>query len=455
MHPAAAGRGRWKSLPLALAQRSFAAVMAGANVLRGGTATKTYRLNFMAPPAFLEAGDVTPFSDPSLVAAGSDPRIPYVTLRAPAESTGGHRYYEARRGDALRVGIARIELGRGDITWEEARRMSILKNNTDKYPLQVAEIDEFGVLDRSVRPMLTLDSADDPRPRERFTAMINDRLERSRDKDIFIYVHGYRVNFENPLLVTAELWHFLGYEGVFLTFAWPARRGRLAYFGDTESSRYSAAYLRGFVEYLASETQARAIHIVGYSAGTRLVAETLHELALTNRERDVDAIQRNLRLGNVILVASDVDRGIFTNYLYDGILRVPRRLTIYESPRDKALRMVDRLFGNQRVGQLETLELTPVAARFLSESERLAIVDVEGVAGFDTGNGHGYFRDSPLVSSDLLATLRYDLGPAQRGLARVADSPIWTFPDDYLQRLEAAVFAADPALAQRAAVADR
>ena len=441
---------RWKSLPLTLAQRSFAIAGAAASALRPSGRNRSYEIRFMAPPAFLEAGDVTPFSDPSLVEAGADPRIPYVCLRTPATPESGQRYYASARASDLRLGVARISLGRSDITWDEARRMSILKNNSDRYPLRVAEVQEFGVLDRSVWPMLARHAPDDPRPRERFTAMIDDRLARSRDKDIFIYVHGYRVNFENPLLVAAELWHFLGYEGVFIPFAWPAHTSRLSYFSDTECTHYSAPFLRDFVQYLASETRAEAIHIVGYSAGTRLVAATLYELALTTHDRPVDQIHRDLRLGNVVLVASDIDRGIFINYLHDGLLRVPQRLTVYESPRDKALRMARRVFGAGRVGQLEPLDVTPAAALFLRDTDRLAIVDVESVEGFDVGNGHGYFRDSPLVSSDLLAMLRYDLNPSERGLVRVDGSLIWTFPGDYLRRLEASVFAADPELARRA-----
>lgn len=440
----------WKSLPAALAQRSFAIAGAAASALKPGGRNRFYEIRLMAPPAFLEACDLTPFSDPSLVEAGADPRIPYVSLRTPAAPESGQRFYASARASDLRLGVARIALGRSDITWNEARRMSILKNNSDRYPLRVAEVEEFGVLDRSVWPMLARDGPNDPQPRERFTSIIDDRLERSRDKDIFIYVHGYRVNFENPLLVAAELWHFLGYEGVFIPFAWPAHTGRLAYFGDTESTHYSAPYLRDFVEYLASETQAEAIHIVGYSAGTRLVAAAMYELALKARDRTAEEIRRSLRIGNVVLVASDIDRGIFINYLHDGLLRVPRRLTVYESPRDKALRMARRVLGSDRVGQLEPLDVTPEAASFLRETDRLAIVDVEGVEGFDIGNGHGYFRDSPLVSSDLLATLRYDFGPAQRGLTRADNSLIWTFPGDYLRRLEASVFAADPELARRA-----
>jgi esterase/lipase superfamily enzyme len=243
----------------------------------------------------------------------------------------------------------------------------------------------------------------------------------------------------------------LGYQGVFIPFAWPARRGRLAYFGDTESSLYGAPYLRELVRYLARETQVRAIHVVGYSAGTRLVAAALYQLALLHRHRTDQEIERDLKLGDVILVASDVDRGIFVNYVRDGMLRVAKRLTIYESPRDRALRMAKRVFGGLRVGQLDTAGLDDASRKFLRETSRLALVDVEGASGFDTGNGHGYFRDSPLVSSDLLATLRYELAPGERGLTRSDESPIWRFPPDYLEKLEAAVFRSDPELARRAA----
>ena len=52
-----------------------------------------------------------------------------------------------------------------------------------------------------------------------------------------------------------------------------------------------------------------------------------------------------------------------------------------------------------------------------------------------TGNGHAYFRQSPWVSSDILTTLMYDLGPAKRGLQFTEEWPIWTFPPDYITNL--------------------
>jgi hypothetical protein len=125
-------------------------------------------------------------------------------------------------------------------------------------------------------------------------------------------------------------------------------------------------------------------------------------------------------------------------------------MTIYESGRDKALGMAFFTFRSERVGQLDPEDLTPQAKAFLRSSDELALVSVESAPGFDHGNGHSYFRDSPWVSSDLLATLLYDLRPAARGLVQDAESGIWSFPTDYLARIEAAVRSADPELARRA-----
>jgi esterase/lipase superfamily enzyme len=421
-------------------------------LLTGCASDKQYSIPFMPPPAFLESGEVPPFTDPGPVTTPTDPRVLFATLREPAPDGGSDRFYTKERGMALRLGSSRIVLGRSDITWDMARQMSILKNSTDQYPLQVAELEEFGVLDRTVHPILDsgVEGAADPAPRQRFAAAINERLAGNRDHDIFIYVHGYKVNFENPILVAAELWHFLGYEGVFIPFAWPSRVGRLDYFGDTESARYSARYLREFVQFLAEETTARRIHILGYSAGTRLVGAALHQFALMNAGRPASEIRGELRLGNVILVGSDIDRGIFANYLIDGLLKVQHRLTIYESPRDKALGMALLAFGRKRVGQLDPSDLSPAARQFLRTSDEISLVNITNAPGFDAGNGHSYFRDSPLVSSDVLATLRYELSPAQRGLVQDPETGVWEFPADYLDRLESAIYDADPELARRA-----
>lgn len=39
----------------------------------------------------------------------------------------------------------------------------------------------------------------------------------------------------------------------------------------------------------------------------------------------------------------------------------------------------------------------------------------------------------------MVLSLRYDLTPQERGLVRAPGSPVWTFPDDYLERAGSAL----------------
>ena len=64
----------------------------------------------------------------------------------------------------------------------------------------------------------------------------------------------------------------------------------------------------------------------------------------------------------------------------------------------------------------------PEVTEFLRGAERLSIINVIDAEGSTAGNGHGYFRSSPWVSSDVLATLAFGLGPGERGLVRPTSS---------------------------------
>lgn len=91
------------------------------------------------------------------------------------------------------------------------------------------------------------------------------------------------------------------------------------------------------------------------------------------------------------------------------------------------------MFGRQRAGEALIGEIaTEQASRFLRSHPRLRVIDVSNAGGAVSGSG--YLRESPWVSSDVVLSLRYDLAPEERGLTRAPGSPIWTFPDDYLER---------------------
>jgi esterase/lipase superfamily enzyme len=414
----------------------------------GSTKPPSDQIFLMPAPDLYTEGQIDPFSDNALITRDGQPKVLFATDRLPSIDAQRFAFYGDGRDNVLHLGEARIQLGANTpITWEEARRISLLKSRTDKYPLKIQSIEEYGVLKRTVPP-IRADVERSKVPGRQFAEAINERLRESDSKDVYIYVHGYKVEFENPILVAAELWHFLGYEGAFVAYSWPSTRKTLAYWSDLDDAINSARRLRALILHIAETTDAERIHVVGYSAGTRLVARMLADLGLYGYLLGAQELHQRTKLGHVILVGSDIDRAILTGYLLDGALRVPDSLTIYQSSGDSALKLSQRVFGRNRTGEIVEGDLTRSGVKaFLREHPELRIVDVTRAEGGTAGSGHGYFRESPWVSSDILTTLLYDLAPSERGLVPEQDSPVWTFPEDYIARLRRALVKENPAFA--------
>ncbi|UCH72751.1 MAG: alpha/beta hydrolase [Rhodospirillales bacterium] len=405
-----------------------------------------YQIDLMPAPAVYADGTLSPFPPDFRVDVDEREGILYATLREPADPDGaeGSAYlspYLDKRGSVGRVGIGQVELVSGPREWQEAIGLSLAKDRGADYRLRLVDIDEFGILADTVTEFEDPDDlpADLGAAGRHFAARVNAELARSTGKDVLVYVHGYKVPFPDPVLVSAELWHFLGYHGAVVAFSWPSTPSRLAYFSDLDTTDVAAFGFRRFLEFLARETDVERIHVLGYSAGTRLVALTVYQLALLNKELTPAAARANTRLGQVILVGSDMDRHLVGTYLADGILDAVEGFNIYMSKTDKALGVSRFLLSYERMGEMVEGEIPGAVADYLLRSENLYLINVTEAEGAATDNGHGYFRKSPWASSDILSMIRYGLSPAERGLVREPGVPIWTFPPDYVERLQRAI----------------
>jgi len=388
-------------------------------------------------------------------------RIPYdgilfATDRSPATEEDPEKYYRNDRGQVLRLGLAEIQFGKKEFTWEFARNISMLKTRSEEYPVKISNVDEWGIMGSSIPYWFDMSVlGEDERPPDataRFGEAINAQLAVSKKKHVYLYVHGYKVVYENPVLVSAELWHFLGYDGAFIAYSWPSTPSKFAYIKDSDTSAGYARNFRLLLEFIAEKTDAEEIHIIGYSNGTRLVARSMEQLALIHSGESADEIWEQLRIRNVILVGSDLDRGVFGTYMADGVLNVSKHLSIYMSPYDKALGVSQFLTRRERLGQLwggKGGEIHPLARQALKNfRDQVSIINVSDAEGSGTGNGHGYFRSSPWASRDVLMTIYYGLTPEQRGLVEQEDLPIFTFPPDYISRLWNAIETVDPEFAE-------
>jgi len=413
-------------------------IAVAALLLAACSSSGIYKIELMPAPTVFAEGIVDPFqgSGPK----GSKYGMLYATDRAPSESgKDGFRFYTNKRGRALRFGVARIEVTEEQdleqpVGWEEGKRMTLSADREIDMHLQIKEIEEFGVYDQSaeLRRWTTGLSGE---PAKRFADAIDKRLGDAQVKDVYVYTHGYKTNFEFPVLVSSELWHFIGYEGVFVAYAWPAGQSALAYTADIETANQSARNMRLLLEFLSKRTKARRIHVIGYSAGTRVVMAAMGQLALLYGGRTKQQLARELRIGHVILVGADVDLDLTAGYLDDGLLDLCRSFTVYQSSADSPLGFSKWITHRKRLGQLFEGEQSKAGKRLMEQRRDLVVIDVTKAEGAKSGNGHGYFRKSPWASSDIALNLRYDKPPAKRGLVRNKNG-IWTFPDDYVERLE-------------------
>jgi len=346
------------------------------------------QINLMPAPDVYDSGAINPFTDTSPIDLIPYEGILYATDREPATAENAEHFYQNKRGLVLRLGVGSTALGKTDITWEEARRISLLKNRPDSYPIKITDARELGILDRSYTVFTTPGElgAEHRKPAERFAEKINEKLALSTRKDIYIYVHGYKVVFENPLLVATELWHFLGYDGVFIAYAWPSTPKKLAYASDLETAALSSHNLHLLLEFLADETDAENIHIVGYSAGTRVVINALMQIAAAGSEKSAQELQEQFRIGHVIIVGSDFDRQLFGAYVANGLLKASRSFTVYLSETDKALGVSKWVFKRARLGQMwEYRNLSPQVTEFLRRTHNFHLIDISDAEDSDSG----------------------------------------------------------------------
>lgn len=301
----------------------------------------------------------------------------------------------------------------------------------------VSAIEEIGVLDNTcgifTKPEVISETP--VKSGDAFAAMINKKLSTSKKKVINIFLHGYKVSFENPLLIAGELWHYLGNDGVFIAYSWPTAEKGTAYFGDTDKANWASRNFRHFLQYLSESTNAENINIIAFSMGTRVATFALKDLALIHQDGACQDFKIKMRIGNVILISSDLSTYLISSFLNDGLLDMVQTLTIYTSGSDIVLGTSSWLYRRKRLGQITPVQIkSGEALDFLKNTKKLMIIDATHAAGSNKGNGHHYFRKSPWVSSDILMFLTYNLPPETRGLTQ-SRAYVWQFPEDYTDRL--------------------
>jgi esterase/lipase superfamily enzyme len=341
--------------------------------------------------------------------------------------------YTNDESDVVSVGLSLIGFGGPDITWSDLNRFSRSAERPEMVDLSITGLVEAGHFELSEGGGI-----DDPAGAMTWLlADLNEAIDSARDRDLLVYVHGAKVNFYNANAFAAQLDHFMGRDMTSLAFSWPTRQNIVAYGtgSDVKRAYRAAPALTELIEILATETDARRIHIVCWSAGGRVVNEALTLLHRRHADRGT-ALRDRFRIGTVYFAAADVPGDEFLESL-PALNDTAHRIVVTVSSNDGALKMARTFMGGgARIGQRSD-RVSDEAMETVRAADRLEVIDVsrgwEG-RGFDI-TGHRYWIDHPWASTDMILSVRSDLGPRERALAPTDLELLWGIPPDYPARL--------------------
>lgn len=226
-----------------------------------------------------------------------------------------------------------------------------------------------------------------------FLAAMGARFEETAEREALVFVHGYKVGFDDGIRRTAQIAHDLRFKGAPILYSWPSANRLLRYTHDETNARWTEAHFTRFLELVLNRSGAEAVHVIAHSMGNRVVSESLHALP-SNVETS--------RLNQVILAAPDIDAATFED-IAERFKGKVRQITLYASSRDLALETSQRVHGYRRAGD--------------SQPE---VVIVDNVVTVDATRadtnllGHSYVGDSKSILADIFHLLESGAPPEDR-----------------------------------------
>ena len=228
-----------------------------------------------------------------------------------------------------------------------------------------------------------------------FYSQLNAAITSAEIPEVFVFIHGYNVEFDDAARRTAQLAFDLKYRGTPVFYSWPSQGGLLKYTIDETNVVWTVPHLKRFLIDIVNHSGAKAVNLVAHSMGNRALTATLRELSL-------ELGDQSRLFSNVILAAPDVDAEVFRQ-MAPAIAQTGQHVTLYASSNDNALIASKRVHGYPRAGEsgehlvivpgIETIDVSTVDTSFL---------------------GHSYYGTSDSILSDLYHLVMQSLPARER-----------------------------------------
>lgn len=160
---------------------------------------------------------------------------------------------------------------------------------------------------------------------------------------VLLYVHGYNTTPSHALSMADQVAMAARFEGPVVAFLWPSQHTLTKYGWDEENARWTQP---SFDKALADLARiAPDVVLVSHSMGGRIAIDGLRHL-------QASAPDLAARVRTVVLAAPDMDRELFDRDVSPDIVRPGRRVALFASGHDLALRSSWAVHGNPRAGDV-------------------------------------------------------------------------------------------------------
>ncbi len=242
----------------------------------------------------------------------------------------------------------------------------------------------------------------------------------------FIYVHGYRVGFDDALYRTAQIAYDLGSPraedgaivpfGTAFLYSWPSAGQLKDYPYDQESARLAVTHLRSFLDVVISRTGVKHVHLVAHSMGNVPLLNALSQF--------VGPQASGAKVSQVILAAPDMGTREFQN-LAAQLKPLADGFTLYASSSDLAMEASRKVHKNEpRAG--DVVDGKPVIATGVDT------IDISAITTCYFCFGHDEYVEQDELLGDIAKLMRAGLRPPHSRtesfkVQDTAELPYWRY----------------------------
>lgn len=321
-------------------------------------------------------------------------RIFYATDRE--EVSGRRLKFGSRRNSS-----GSLSLGTCDISIPQSHKMGKIERPPSILRIELRENPDKHFVIQSV----------DSKTESDFYRELSECVGHSEKKEAFVFIHGFKVSFDDAVYRTAQISRDLQFKGAPILYSWPSNGKLYDYTPDINNNEWTVDHLKVFLKDLVAKSGASVIHLIAHSMGNKALTDAMEKMSLTRTSGKPE-------FGQVVLTAPDVDASIFIR-LASLIMALARKITLYVSNHDLALIASKKKNGSY-----------PRAGDSSKQVVVVAGVDTVDASAVDTNLiGHFYYAENRSVLSDIFYLFETGKDPKERfGMSPVQGPPsYWRF----------------------------